>query len=149
MYIDLNMVCAGVVSDPVKWSHSAYHEIQDPPQRYAVIDLQGLTALCGFAEVGDFQRAHRQWVQEALAGERAVRDDRWSDALAVGSLAFVEKVKSELGIRAMHREALQIGGAYAPRERSEAYAGEFTAENDALTLKNTIPWDKNVETAET
>jgi putative transposase len=49
VYIDLNMVRAGVVNHPVKWAHNGYHEIHEPPKRYAVIDLQGLVALCGFA----------------------------------------------------------------------------------------------------
>jgi hypothetical protein len=39
-----------------------------------------------------------------------VRDARWSEAVAVGSLAFVEKVKSELGIKALHRELEQMTG---------------------------------------
>jgi len=49
----------------------------------------------------------------------------------------------------MHCEFEQLGGAYALRERSEAYAGGFTAENDALRLENTIAWEKNAEAAET
>jgi REP element-mobilizing transposase RayT len=31
VYIDLNMVRAGVVDHPVKWVNSGYHEIQQPP----------------------------------------------------------------------------------------------------------------------
>jgi putative transposase len=95
------MVRAGVVSHPVEWAHSGYPEIQEPPKRYAVIDQEGLAALCGFTDLRDFQRAHRQWVAQALANGCAPRDDRWSQAIAVGSLAFVEKVKSELGVKAM------------------------------------------------
>ena len=60
VYIDLNMVRAGVVNHPGEWAHSGYREIQEPPERYAIIDLRGLIALCGFAEMADFQRAHRQ-----------------------------------------------------------------------------------------
>lgn len=60
--------------------------------------------LCGFGGVADFRQAHQQWVEEALQGELAMRDARWSEAPAVGSLAFVEKVKGELGIKAVHRE---------------------------------------------
>ncbi len=149
VYIDLNMVRAGVVNHPVKWAHSGYHEIQEPPKRYAVIDLQGLVALCGFSEPADFQHAHRQWAEEALQGELAVRDARWSEAIAVGSLAFAEKVKSELGIKAMHREVEQAGGTYALREHSEAYGSEFAHETEALTPENTILWQKFAETAET
>jgi hypothetical protein len=108
-----------------------------------VIDLEGLTELCGFAEVGDFQRAHRQWVEQALASKPGVRDDRWSEVIAVGSLAFVDKVKGELGVKAMHREFEQLGGGHALREPSEAYGCGFAGKNDALRPENTIAWDLN------
>jgi hypothetical protein len=32
-----------------------------------------------------------------------VRDNRRFESIAIGSLAFVEKVKSELGVKARHR----------------------------------------------
>jgi hypothetical protein len=35
-----------------------------------------------------------------------MREARWSEAIAVGSLAFVEKVKSELEFKAAHRELI-------------------------------------------
>jgi putative transposase len=143
------MVRAGVVNHPAQWAHSGYREIQEPPERYAVIDLQGLIALCGFTDVADFQRAHRKWVEEAFTSEMAVRDDRWSKAIAVGSLAFVDKVKSELGVKAMHREVAQVGGTYTLREESEAYGADFPSENDALTPDNTISWGENIESIET
>jgi len=79
----------------------------------------------------------------------AVRDDRWSEAIAVGSLAFVDKVKSELGVKAMHREVADFGGTYLLREPREAYAADFGSESDALRLDNTVPWEKNLENAET
>jgi putative transposase len=148
VYIDLNMVRAGVVSHPREWVNSGYREIQRPPKRYAIIDLRELTALCGFADSVDFQTAHRQWVERTLESGLSVRDDRWSEAIAVGSLPFVENVKSELGIKVLHREVEHIGGRYALRERSEAYGGEFTCENDVLRLENTISWDEIPQTAE-
>jgi putative transposase len=149
VYIDLNMIRAGVVSHPGEWAHSGYRDIQEPPERYSVIDLQGLTALCGFADLGDFQRAHRQWVERALENGWALRDDRWSKAIAVGSLTFVENVKSELGIKAMHREVEDGGATYALRERSEAYGGDLGSETDALRRENTISWDENAEAPKT
>ena len=57
-------------------------------------DLPGLFGLCGFSKLADFQQAHRQWVEITLRGELSVRETRWSEAVAVSSLAFVEKVKS-------------------------------------------------------
>jgi putative transposase len=143
------MVRAGVVTHPVVWAHSGYREIQQPRERYAVIDLKDLTELCGFAEVGDFQTAHREWVEQALASKAGVRDDRWSEAIAVGSLAFADKVKGELGVKAMYRDAIEAEGSYALDEPSEGYAGKFTAKNDALRLGNTVLWDESVDDART
>jgi putative transposase len=128
VYIDLNMVRAGVVSHPRERAHSGYRDIQDTPERYARIDLQELSVLCGFADPGDFRRAHREWIEQALQDDGTLRDDRWSEAIAVGSLAFVESVKSELGSKAIHRAVERIDGAYALREESEAYDGDLCIE---------------------
>jgi putative transposase len=143
------VVRAGVVSHPVEWAHSGYPEIQEPPKRYAVIDLEGLTALCGFTDRRDFQRAHRQWVEQALGNGCAPRDYRWSEAIAVGSLAFVERVKSDLGIKAMHRGVLETDGTYALHEPSESYTRNLTDENEALSSENTIFWEENAGITET
>jgi putative transposase len=97
------MVRAGVVTHPSEWPHSGYREIQDPPKRYGIIDLRQLSALCGFSEVANFQRAHRDWVDEAIKREIVARESRWSEAVAVGSLSFVNTVKSELGFKAAHQ----------------------------------------------
>lgn len=137
------MVRAGVVNHPRGWSHGGYGEIQKPPRRYAVIDLERLATLCGFMDLRDFQRAHRQWVEQALENGCAPRDDRWSEAIAVGSLVFVESVKSELGGRAMHRGVEQQDGAYALRERNEAYNGDFSGKSEPLRLENTVFWNEN------
>ena len=47
------------------------------------------------------------------------RKGQWSEAIAVGNLNFVEKVKSELGFKAAHRKVIEGGGTYVLREQSE------------------------------
>jgi len=37
VYVDLNMVRAGVVSHPTEWRHCGYHEIQNPPIAIALL----------------------------------------------------------------------------------------------------------------
>jgi REP-associated tyrosine transposase len=101
--------------------------------------------LCGLADLRDFQRAHREWVEQAMENGGAPREDRWSEALAVGSLAFVERVKNDLGVKAAHREVLKTDGTYALREAAEAYARNFTGENEALSSENTLPWNESLE----
>jgi len=43
-----------------------HRESQEPPDRYAIIDLRALSGICGFAEGADSRQTHRQWVAEAL-----------------------------------------------------------------------------------
>jgi putative transposase len=145
VYIDLNMVRAGGVNHPFKWMHSGYREIQKPPKRYAIIDLQSLSELSGLADLRDFQRTHRQWVEQELENGLASRDDRWSESIAVGTLVFVENVKSELGFKAAHRDVIQGDGSYALRESGEAYGLGFAAESEVLRAENTFFWDETVD----
>ncbi len=73
VYIDLNMERAGVVRYPSDWAWSGYREIQTPPKRYGIVDLGELNSLCGFSELAEFQKAHRQWGEEALRREMVER----------------------------------------------------------------------------
>ncbi len=148
-YIDLNMVRAGVVNHPGQWNESGFSEIQKPPKRYAMIDLKILSELNGFPDPKDFQTAHRQWVEQGLENGLAIRDDRWSEAVAVGGLAFVETMKNELGVKAKHRNVIETNGSYALREPTEAYGRKFAAENEALRSQNAFFWDEIVDEANT
>ena len=59
-----------------------------------------------------------------------------------------ESVKRELSGRAMHRTVEEKDGAYALRERSEAYNGDFGGESEPLRLENTVLWNENAAAAE-
>jgi putative transposase len=144
VYIDLNMVRAGVVNHPGEWKESGFREIQKPPNRYSIIDVQSVSELGGFAAPRDFQTAHRQWIEEGLENGLAIRDDRWSESIAVGSRSFIEKVKDDLGVKAAHRGVIEAGGSYALREPAEAYASNFTGERETLRSQNTFFWDETV-----
>jgi hypothetical protein len=71
-----------------------------------------------------------------------VRETKWSEAVAVGSLAFVEKVKAKLGAKALHRDLKRVDGTYALRESCEPYSGQFDTENEGLRPENTLPWER-------
>jgi putative transposase len=141
-YIDLNMVRAGVVAHPSEWMHCGYREIHAPPERYGIIDLAALSALCGFGDLAGFQRAHRQWVEDALAAGARTRDERWSQSVAVGSASFVDAVKRELGARARGREIAASDGLFALQESRRPYRGLFKPENSTLRLGNTLYWNE-------
>ena len=105
-----------------------------------------LSKLCGFDDIREFQKAHREWVEAGLSGDIAGRDDCWSESLAVGSEGFVEQVKMELGFRAQHRQVAVADGLYTLREPVPPYGDDFDRENEALRPNNTIPWQTNLET---
>jgi hypothetical protein len=52
---------------------------------------EGSNRVIRLSKLADFQHAHRQWVELALRDGLSVRDAPWSEAVVVGSLAFIEK----------------------------------------------------------
>jgi putative transposase len=138
VYIDLNMVRAGVVSHPREWVDSGYRELQHPPKRYRVIDCAALIELFGIGELNQFQQEHAGWIEEALKSEKVGRDQEWSSSLAVGSSAFVAQVQRELGMQGHHREILQQDGMYILKEGSECYKSDSDLENIDLRSDNRV-----------
>lgn len=148
VYIDLNMVRTGVVKHPAMWPHSGYLAIQQPPERYRVIDLAVLSRLCGFGEIAQFQKAHCEWVEAGMRGDTAARDDRWSESIAVGSERCVEHLNAELGVRAQHRQVALADGLSTLRESAEPYRSHFDRTNEVLRPNNTVTWQTIVERIE-
>jgi hypothetical protein len=72
-----------------------------------------------------------------------MRDDGWSESMAVGSLAFIDEVKSELGLKAAHRDVVEYDGSYVLREPAEAYALKFAG----VRSQNTFFWNEIVDEA--
>jgi hypothetical protein len=67
-------------------------------------------------------------------------ESRWTESSVVGTKAFVEKIKAELGIKAIGREVLGTVGVYALREPEVSYNANFAGENSALRPENTYFW---------
>ena len=76
-------------------------------------------------------------MKEPLARQGGKRESRWTESIAVGSKAFVEKTKSELGIKAIGREVMGADGIYDLRERDVSYNAIFAGENSGLRPENT------------
>lgn len=144
VYIDLNMVRAGVVSHPGQWDTCGYREIQHPPQRYRVIDLSALQEVLGVDGPGSVQRAHAQWVEKALKEEMPARDEIWTESLAVGSRSFIEQFKAESRTGVRLREISQRAGHYLLCDMANAYRADFGPEITALKAENRFFWDISV-----
>lgn len=97
VYIDLNMVRAGVVKHPAQWLHGGYAEIQSPPVRYRITDIPGLLALSGIKNATELQRLRDQWIDHELASGMPARDASWTESIAVGDASFLEEVTALFG----------------------------------------------------
>jgi len=97
VYVDMNMVRAGVVRHPHEWPTGGYREVQNARDRYGIIDHECLAQSLGFGGVPAFQKQHRQWIDEALSQNILAREAKWSQSIAVGSEAFVNQIVDTLG----------------------------------------------------
>ena len=61
-------------------------------------------------------------MSEALSREIGGRDERWSEAIAVGDFTFVDKVKSELGFKTVHRRVTEVTGTYTLQKKANLTA---------------------------
>ena len=127
------MVRAGVVSHPSGWANSGYQEIQNPLDRYGVIDYLALMELLDINNLTQLQSAHQEWVEAELKKDSAVRKKLWSESVAVGSQTYVQGVKEALGVSAKARQIEVQEGLYRMREPRGSYTCDFDATNGGLS----------------
>ena len=143
LYIDLNMVRAGVVSHTSEWAESGYHEIQNTPDRYRTINTAALLLIAGFSDLDHFRREYRKLLNTELTQAiQPTRDSAWSECLAVGSQQYVEQLKNDLGSRATACSINKIDKAHLIQETPLAYSANFPIENAPLKENNTYIWDE-------
>jgi putative transposase len=141
VYIDLNMVRAGVVKHPKEWVHGGYHEIQGQRRRNTILALDVLAEAVEVGSQEELARAHREWIEEALRSERRQREEFWSKSVAVGSEEFVIKTQQMLGMRGKGRDVVSVGDSFLLRESHGSYGVNFTPENRPIALENAHYWD--------
>jgi putative transposase len=130
VYIDLNMVRAGVVNHPREWEHSGYHEIVRPKKRYRLVNRDELIRLMAMKGIPDFAAHYNGWIREKIATGKMGRESMWSTELAVGSESFVKYVKKNL-----LDLSLEEGSRTTWKEQPAGY-GEEGAE-----ASNELPWE--------
>jgi putative transposase len=121
------------LTHPSEWKYSGYHEIQNPRQRYALVNNKRLLQLLNIQTVAELRKAHGGWIQEALRKAHRVRESQWTQSVAVGNREFVEKVKEKLGFQVKGRSISRKGDNYQLREQQSAYNAHFTRENIPLS----------------
>ena len=95
VYIDLNMVRAGVVHHPAQWLVSGYNDIQYPRTRYGIIDLNALCELTGSAGLESLRQNHRTWIDHEIRRGSLVRQPEWTESAAVGPESFKRNISNQ------------------------------------------------------
>jgi putative transposase len=126
---------------PSAWPFSGYNEIQNPRETDSLIDYESLMDLLNIKSTGELKEAYRGWVEEKQECERP---PRWTESIAVGSEAFVEKTKEILGIRAPGGKVIGENGNCEPREAEVIYEPNLGLKNSRLSPENTYYWDRSV-----
>ena len=143
VYIDLNMVRAGVVDHPREWPFGGYNEFQHPRQRYGLIDREMLKHLLGIDNGILLSETICKWVESSLSRGLPRRDSKWSESIAVGDESFVMETKYKMGAKAIGRKAFGKDVEFQLREPLKPYNSFFKAEKDALRHENSYFWTIN------
>jgi len=141
VYIDLNMVRAGVVKHPSEWVFGGYNEILRPRKRYGLIDHKALLNFCGASCDEPFRNDYRGWVEEVLQEGKTVREALWTESIAVGSKGFIEEMKEKLGFKAKGRQIHGTHDVCSLREPETSYNTVFDPEKCPLRPGNTFSWN--------
>ena len=141
VYIDMNMVRAGVVSHPQQWPCNGYNEIISPPERYTLININTLIKLCGINDLPLFKELYKQWVETELKLNLHKRQDKWTESLAVGSKQFIENYIQHF--EASNKKICQTNDEYQIIENNAAYNAHFAPKMDALRANNSYSWLEN------
>jgi putative transposase len=145
VYIDTNMVRAGVVNHPSMWSFCGYNEIQEPRRKNILIDYKRLQGLVGAGSYDQLRSSHRGWIEEYLVNGSKGRENEWTESIAVGSRSFTENVKMLLGFKAKGRKVVEGSEGYQLREAAGDYNALLGAEKDDIAPENSYFWDINTE----
>jgi len=114
-YIELNMVRAGVVARPDEWIGGAHDELSGRRRRYRIIDQ------CRLLDCLECQTADqfREWYGNTIDGGAGgaycrEREPHWTEASAVGSKQWIEKLGGRLPQNSYAIESVSEGVGEAP-----------------------------------
>ncbi|MFH0994595.1 MAG: transposase [Pseudomonadota bacterium] len=141
VYIDLNMVRAGVVKHPSEWPCAGYNEIQEPKRKNILINYERLRELLGFDTYDRVKAAHRKWVESCLKNGDNYREDKWTGSIAVGSEPFIEEMKAMMGGMAVGRKRMEAGESFQLRETQTPYIDHFGAKKNEIDPLNDYVWE--------
>jgi len=121
VYIDLNMVRAGVVTKPDQWRWCGYNVIQTPLKRYRIIDTNTLMKLFEINNYKHFKEVHKSWVESRLKQCGIKREAHWTNCLAIGEENYIIKIKNQLNIDGRYKSIIKDDDTFRLEEPTLSY----------------------------
>ena len=81
--------------------------------------------LLGVDNGEEFSLTYKGWVDSVLRRGNNLRDDKWTQSIAIGDKKFVEMVKDKLGYRAIGRKVSEMDGDFELKENVSPYRVGF------------------------
>lgn len=94
LYVDLNMVRAGVINKPEDWGWCGFNEFMGKRKRYRLLDLTELLDNLGYADIAEAREQYREEIELLISGGDVRRNPIWTESLAVGRKDFVHSLES-------------------------------------------------------
>jgi hypothetical protein len=123
-YESLNRIRAGVVKNPAEWAWCGDDELTGRRSRYRLLSLDRMLEGLGLDFLASFVRLYRDGIGEKLQRQPLMREAEWTEALAIGDPAFVERVAGRFGHRrrfAYSDAGTGIPHAFCVREATSRY----------------------------
>ena len=89
------MVRAGAVSHPNEWAWCGYHEIVGKRQRYRLLNIKRLVEFLDLTDRKSLAEIHQQHILSSIGDKRLIREDKWTERIAVGSETFLREIISK------------------------------------------------------
>jgi putative transposase len=81
--------------------------------------------LLQFSSVDHLKAAHMNWISDTLSSNNSIRQEKWTQSIAVGSRGFLETIKERLNSKARGRMIIESGHeSHELREEQAIYAVE-------------------------
>jgi REP-associated tyrosine transposase len=94
IYIDLNMVRAGVVKHPGDWRHSGFSEIRKGRERCRIINIKRLLDCLCIKDKQTLLDWHECSIMEKINKQELKKEKYWSNSIAVGESAWLDNLIS-------------------------------------------------------
>lgn len=122
MYIELNMVRAGVVSHPSQWQWCSFNEMVGRRKRYRLIDRDRLLLELSGAKRDELAASYASSIGQRIGSGVLRKEDRWTQSVALGSEDFVKQVEGKINWRADFEVTETAPGTWTVREPSVSYS---------------------------